>query len=306
MSTRVTIGDFSRATHLSVKTLRHYHDVGLLEPSQIDRGNGYRYYTEDQIPTAQVIRRLRGLQMPIAEVKAVLSAPDPDARNQLIVAHLDRLESELARTTAAVGELRSLLERAPAQRPVEHRTVPRTPAIAIQQTVDREDILAWWQGALGELHAIARSQDLQPSGPPGGIYASDMFEHGRGSATVFMPTEGTTRPVGRVEPLLLPRAELAIARHHGSPSDIDLTYGELGAYVMRHEISVEGPLREYYLVGLLDTDNTDEWETEIGWPIFRSDLQAATGEQRNDASPPGEGPQRESHRNGIREPPRGR
>ena len=51
MSSRVTIGDFSRASHLSVKTLRHYHEVGLLEPSQIDPDNGYRYYTADQIPS---------------------------------------------------------------------------------------------------------------------------------------------------------------------------------------------------------------------------------------------------------------
>ena len=64
MRPRVTIGDFSRASHLSVKTLRHYHEVGLLEPSEVDPGNGYRYYAEDQIPMAQVIRRLRGLQMP--------------------------------------------------------------------------------------------------------------------------------------------------------------------------------------------------------------------------------------------------
>ena len=40
---------------------------------------------------------------------------------------------------------------------------------------------------------------------------------------------------------------------------------------MRQEISIDGPLREYYLVVLLDTDNTDVWETELGWPIFRSD-----------------------------------
>jgi DNA-binding transcriptional MerR regulator len=271
VGSRVTIGDFSRATHLSVKTLRHYHDVGLLEPSEIDPATGYRYYSEQQIPTAQVIRRLRGLQMPIAEVKAVLAARDSDARNRLIVAHLDRLESELARTNAAVGELRDLLERSAAPRAIEHRTVPPTQALAIQQTVDREDILSWWQGALGELHAILRSQRIAPTGPPGGIYASEIFEHGRGSATVFVPASRTTPAVGRVEPLLVPAAELAVARHHGSPAHIDLTYGELGAYVIRHEISVDGPLREYYLVGLLDTDNAEQWQTEIGWPIFRSD-----------------------------------
>src|SRR6201993_4852916 len=105
MRTRVTIGDFSRASHLSVKTLRHYHEVGLLEPSEVDLDNGYRYYSEDQIPLAQVIRRLRSLQMPVADVKSVLAAPDSDARTRLILEHLDRLELELAQTRAAVGEL---------------------------------------------------------------------------------------------------------------------------------------------------------------------------------------------------------
>src|ERR1700757_3741360 len=106
MRTRVTIGDFSRASHLTVKTLRHYHEVGLLEPSEVDPDNGYRYYSEDQIPLAQVIRRLRGLQMPVADVKSVLAAPDSDTRNRLILEHLDRLERELAQTREAVGELR--------------------------------------------------------------------------------------------------------------------------------------------------------------------------------------------------------
>jgi hypothetical protein len=39
---------------------------------------------------------------------------------------------------------------------------------------------------------------------------------------------------------------------------------------MRHEISIEGPLREYYLVGYPEAVDPDQWETEIGWPIFRS------------------------------------
>jgi len=270
MRPRVTIGDFSRASHLSVKTLRHYHEVGLLEPSEVDPGNGYRYYAEDQIPLAQVIRRLRGLQMPLAEVKSVLTTPDPEARNRLIVAHLDRLEGDLARTQAAILELRGLLERPVTPRAVEHRTVPSTAAIAIQATIDREDLLAWWQGALGELHAALGAQGLQPAGPPAGIYASEIFQHGRGDATVFIPTSGAARAVGRVEPLVVPPAELAVMFHRGSLADADLTYGELGAHVMRHEISVEGPLREHYLIGFLDTNDPGQWETEIGWPIFRS------------------------------------
>src|ERR1700758_5177176 len=109
MGVLVAIGDFSRASHLSVKTLRHHREAGLLEPREVDPHNGYRYYSEDQIPLAQVIRRLRGLQMPIADIRSVLAAPDSEERNRLIVEHLDRLELELAHTREAVGELRDLL-----------------------------------------------------------------------------------------------------------------------------------------------------------------------------------------------------
>jgi DNA-binding transcriptional MerR regulator len=269
MGTRVTIGDFSRASHLSVKTLHHYHEVGLLEPSEVDPDNGYRYYSEAQIPIAQVIRRLRGLHMPVADVRSVLAAPDTDARNRLIVKHLDRLELELAQTRAAVGELRSLLK-PEAPHPIEHRTVPPTPAIGIQATVDRDDIFAWWQGALGELQATVRAQGLTATGSTGGLYASELFQHSRGEATVFIPTDGTVKTIGRVVSLIIPGAELAVARHRGSPSDIDLTYGELGAYVIKHEISVDGPLRENYLRGLTETADTSDWDTEIGWPIFHT------------------------------------
>jgi effector-binding domain-containing protein len=154
---------------------------------------------------------------------------------------------------------------------VKHRTVPATAAIAIRGTIDRGDLIAWWQGALGELHATVAAQGLQPSGPTGGVYASEIFQYGRGDATVFIPTDGVARTVGRVERLVVPPAELAIMVHRGSLADDDLTYGELGAHVMRHEISVEGPLREYYLVGFLETDDPDQWQTEIAWPMFRSD-----------------------------------
>ena len=270
MESRVSIGEFAAAVHLSVKTLRHYHDVGLLEPSEIDPNSGYRYYSYEQIPAAQVIRRLRNLDMPVGELKAVLAASDPDSRNQLISAHLGRLETQLAETQAAVGELQDLLGRSQIGLPVVQRTVAPTPALAVHEVVDREDVLAWWYGALGELRAAVTAQRLRPAGRPGGLYSTEIFEHDRGAATVFVPIEGVARPIGRVAPLLIPGAELAVMHHRGPLANIDLTYGDLGSYVMKHAINVEGPLRENYLCGFLDTQADDSWDTEVGWPIFRS------------------------------------
>ena len=73
----LAIGEFSRLTHLSIRTLRRYHDTGLLEPATVDPASGYRYYTADQIATAQVIHRLRELDLPLTDVQRVLRSPDP-------------------------------------------------------------------------------------------------------------------------------------------------------------------------------------------------------------------------------------
>ena len=275
----LTVGEFSRMTHLSVKTLRHYHQVGLLEPAEVNPDTGYRYYTTGQIPTVQVIRRLRDLEMPVADVKAVLTAPDTGARNELIATHLTRLESQLAQTRTAVDSLRNLLGQPGEQAPITLRTVGPAPAVGIRETVDRADVLAWWQGALGELHATVRAQHLDVTGPSGGLFASELFQQDRGEATMFIPVSGSTGPVraiGRVFPLTVPAAELAVITHGGPPADLDLSYGQLGAYVTTHAISVDGPLREYYLADGHDTPDQARWRTELGWPIFRADRPATS------------------------------
>src|ERR1700693_3271795 len=96
MSVLVSIGDFSRMTHLSVKALRFYHDQGLLEPARSVPAAGYRFYEPGQVPVAQVIRRFRDLGMPLDQVKTVLQAPDVEARTREIIAHLSAMETKLA------------------------------------------------------------------------------------------------------------------------------------------------------------------------------------------------------------------
>ncbi|MFE0459056.1 MerR family transcriptional regulator [Kitasatospora sp. NPDC058965] len=270
MHTGLTVGEFSRVSHLSVKTLRHYHDVELLTPADVDPGTGYRYYSLGQVPTAQVIVRLRNLEMPVADVKAVLATEDVGTRNELISAHLARLEDRLAQAQSAVESLRELLARPARGSAIEYRTVHGQPAIGIREVVDRQDVVSWWQGALGELHGFATARGLRRTGPMGGLFASELLQDERGEALVFLPVDGDARPVGRIDAVVVPGAELAVAVHHGPLETIDLTYGDLGTYAARHEIGVDGPLREFYLRSPLDATNEHDWVTEVGWPIFRS------------------------------------
>ncbi|MCC9307985.1 MerR family transcriptional regulator [Kitasatospora sp. RB6PN24] len=269
MASYLSIGDFSRATHLTVKTLRHYHQSGLLEPAAVDRATGYRRYEVEQIGTARVIRRLRELDMPLEEVRALLIAPDLAARNDRLTAHLARMEAESARAQAAVEALRDLLAPA-AEAELELRGVPDTPVLAITETVAAEDACLWLQGALGELHGLLAAQGATPDGPPGGVYGDDFFAEHRGSVTAYLPCATPVRPLGRATPGTLPAVDLAVIVHAGPPVDTARTYGVLATHVARHALPVDGPIREHYLVGPRDTADSTRWRTEIGWPVFRT------------------------------------
>jgi DNA-binding transcriptional MerR regulator len=272
MQSSLAIGDFSRATHLNIKTLRHYHRIGLLEPAYVDPETGHRRYGTSQIPTAQVIRRFRALDMPLEEIHAVITTPDLAARNELIAGHLRRLETTLARTQQAAASLRDLLEPPGGATPVaiEHRRIPATPAAAVSEVIDVKEASGWYQGALGELHALLAAQKITPAGPGGAIYANDLFSHERGQATVFVPCNEPARATGRVTALVVPQVELAVTVHTGDHTDVDLAYGSLATYVTDHALAVEGPIREYYVIGPHETPDEDQWRTEIGWPIFHT------------------------------------
>jgi effector-binding domain-containing protein len=76
--------------------------------------------------------------------------------------------------------------------------------------------------------------------------------------------------MGRVTSGLIPAVELAVIEHSGPPADVDRAYGALAAYVARHALTINSPIREYYLTGQRDTPDSAQWRTEIGWPIFRT------------------------------------
>lgn len=270
MRTRIPIGDFAKMTHLSVKALRHYHDVGVLDPAEIDASSGYRYYEPGQIVTAQVIRRFRDLGMPLDDIRALLTAPDVAGRTEVIIAHLERMESQLSQTQAAVASLRSLLERPRQPAAVEYRSVGPALSVAVAERVTESALAAWWAGAFGELYAILGTAGVQPSGRPGALYPAELFEAEVGEVVAFVPTSSAVACSGRVAMREIPAAELAVAVHQGPFAELDQTYAELGKYITARAIGVDGPIREYYVLSYFDTPDESRHVTEVCWPVFHT------------------------------------
>ena len=278
MSVLVPIGDFSRMTHLSVKALRFYHDQGLLEPARIDPSSGYRFYDTGQVPVAQVIRRFRDLDMPLDQVRAVLTAPDVETRTKEIIAHLNAMESKLAELQMSVSSLRALLE-APAVRPeVEFRSIPATRALAVRGKVTVQQAWAWGTDVFGEIYGRIERAGLTPAGPGGALFPAGFFELHEAELTAFVPVDGPVAggsptggsvTAGRAEITTIPGVEAAVMLHCGSPADSDQTYGALGTIVAERAIGIEGPIREYYLVPFTEPD-LSRHRTEICWPVFQT------------------------------------
>ncbi|MFI7599407.1 MerR family transcriptional regulator [Actinoplanes sp. NPDC049681] len=273
----LTVGEFSRLTHLTVKALRHYHDVGVLQPAWIDPSTGYRYYTAEQVEPAQLVRRLREVRMPVDGVRRVVSAADPTTRDSVIADHLDFLRQELAVTAAAVGSLRALLTGGSAGDLV-FRQADEQQCLMIDSHVDQEGLTAWCALAYPLLYAVAGRWGLTPGGPCGALYAFEWFQVG-GQVTAFLPVtapvdgERVGRPDGGgVRWGVLPAQRLAVAVHAGPCRDLDRTYGALGRQVLERDIGAAGPVRELYLVTSADTDDPSQLRTEVCWPVIGQSL----------------------------------
>jgi DNA-binding transcriptional MerR regulator len=80
MDDLLPIGRFARLTGLTVGALRHYNELDLLRPADVDRSTGYRRYRREQVETARTIARLRDLEVPLDEIREILATDDDTAR----------------------------------------------------------------------------------------------------------------------------------------------------------------------------------------------------------------------------------
>ena len=263
----LTIGDFSRMTFLTVKALRHYHDVGLLEPARTDPSSGYRYYRADQVSEARLIRRLRDLDLPVDDVRTVVQAPDDATRNAVMVEHLDRMSRQLEEVQGTVDSLRRMLSGDDEEIGISYRDEPATLALAIRGHVEGNAVVSWWMDAFTELHRLLRTAGITRTGPDGAEFPTEFFTEGGGELVAFVPVDRVPSLSGRIEAVARPAGRYAVALHEGPMVDMDAAYSAVGRSVLERALAADGPMVERYLP-LGDVDDLLAHHTEVCWPVM--------------------------------------
>jgi DNA-binding transcriptional MerR regulator/effector-binding domain-containing protein len=263
------IGMFSRASSLSIKALRAYHEAGILVPARVDDRTGYRSYTVDQLGDAAVIRRLRDLDLPLEQVREVLHARDPELTRQVLARHAVAMQARLAETERIVAEL--LSGPAPATHtPVHVRDEPAVHTVRIAGTVTGDAWTDWLAWAFGRLAGVLADAGVAPAGSAAGLYVPEIADDGPQSVEAALPVATPfALPTGEAEVGIgeVPAARAAVLVHAGSYDDIGETYRALGAWVARHAEPTGERIREWYVVGPDATADPTAWRTEIAWPI---------------------------------------
>ena len=105
------IGRMARDSGLTVSALRFYDGAGVLVPARVDPWSGYRWYGDDQLVAARLLARLRRVGMPLEDVRRVLDhRDDPVVVDEVLRAHLTRLEHGLADARRELSAARALLD----------------------------------------------------------------------------------------------------------------------------------------------------------------------------------------------------
>lgn len=144
------IGRMARESGLTVSTLRFYDGAGVLAPAHVDPRTGYRSYAPGQVVVARLVAVLRRVGMPIAGIREVLACRhDPAAVDELLAAHLRRLEQGLVDARRELSSVRSLIEQE------EHPVSPTTVTVRGPELADALRAVRFAVGADPELPVLA-------------------------------------------------------------------------------------------------------------------------------------------------------
>lgn len=259
------IGRFARASRLSVKSLRNYHDSGLLPAAFVDPQSGYRYYRLEQLARADAIRSLRMVQMPLPQIAETLDGDEPE---RLLTSHLVTLESQRDELQRKVTELqrRINLKEFVMTTEVTVKTYPAQTAATWRTETTYADIFTDIPAGFGRVLASLESAEVDPIGAPFTVFHQAPDGDTAGDISMCVPIASTPDTGEKIETIEIPEGAIASVLHRGPYEDMGAAHATAAAWIQKHGHTVTGPTREIYLNSPADVGEADLM-TEIQFPI---------------------------------------
>jgi DNA-binding transcriptional MerR regulator len=273
------IGDFSRLSQVSIKTLHHYDEIGLFQSAHVDPWTGYRYYTMEQLPRLNRILALRGLGFSLEQIRQIvgndLSAEELRGMLMLRRAQLQQQMEETREMLAQVEIRLQQIEQEGIMSEFEILTkdvAPLTVAGARQIVTTPEQMRERCMALEVEARHLVETQALKTDGVSLAIYHSGGDEGiDVEMAYVVEPPTCPAAKLGQAEVHQLPAATVAYAVYHGSYDDfgaVGQIHGAIHRWSQDNDYRIAGPSREFYLQPPQDWTNPIG-VMEIQYPILR-------------------------------------
>jgi effector-binding domain-containing protein len=267
------IGDFSKLSQVSVQALRHYDDLGLLKPSEVDRFTGYRYYTYQQLHRLNRILALKDLGLSLEEIARLLKDGDLPA-SQL----RGMLRMKQAAIEQRVSEEQERLARVEARlRQIETEdTMPNVDVIIKklepQLVASLRAIIPTYQhvGVLyGELYGYLAQHNS--SGIAAVSFHDEGYKEKDVDAEALIYLKAPVPSTDRIKVYELPAVTVASTIHNGSYQTLNKSYDGLAVWVSENGYRIIGPNREVYLYVTQPVRQDDEtYVTELQFPVEKA------------------------------------
>jgi len=268
------IGEFSKLSHVTVKTLRYYDRIGLLKPAEVDRWTSYRYYSADQLPRLNRILALKDLGLSLDQIARLLDEPlSPDQIRGMLrlkqVELQEQLEEEQARLARVEQRLRQIeQEETMSTQEVALKKIPAQAVASVRDVIPSFGDLGQ---LFGEVFAYLGQHRITPAGPPIGIYHDQEFREQDVDIEVAVPVTGSIPEGDRVKRRELSAVEeMACIIHQGSYETVGGTYGQLMTWIEANGYRMVGPVREVYVQGPESGGDPSTYVTEIQLPVEKA------------------------------------
>jgi len=272
----IRIGDFSKLSRVSVKTLRFYDEMGLLKPVEVDRFSGYRYYEFDQLPRLYRILALKDLGFSLEEIghllEGDLSAEQMRGMLKLRQAEIrQRVEKEAGRLERVELWLRQIeQEDSMSKYDVVIKKIEATKIASVRGVVQTPpDQRSLWDELMGYLN----QQGARMIGPPQAIYHDKEFKERDWDIEVCMPIVDELTSENRVKIYDLPASEkTACVVHSGPFATIGEAYDAVAKWIDQNGYQIVGPGRELNLrlPEKLGDQNDPNTINEIQFPVEKA------------------------------------